>query len=157
MIRSLPVVLLVLAVSPALACETVELDSVEITRAWSRASIGTERPGVLYLTIHNRGSSDETLTAIATPVAEQPMLHETVVQDGVASMPHTTEIAVPAGATVVLEPGGYHGMLMGLTQPLEAGETFPVTLTFGDAGEVTVPVAIRSIGATGSGCASEDG
>jgi hypothetical protein len=55
-------------------------------------------------------------------------------------------LAVPAGKTTELKPGGYHVMLMELKQPLKEGETVPVTLTFEDksgkrqAVEVKAPV-----------------
>mgnify|MGYP002735320739 FL=1 len=75
--------------------------------------------------------------------------------DGVASMPHTMSIPVPAGATIELAPGGFHGMLMGLTTALKEGDSFPVTLTFERAGEVTVDVEVVSMRAEGPSC--EDG
>ena len=137
---------------PALACETFTIGNLMIEHAWSRATIGADRPGVLYVEITNTGSVDDALVGIATPVAGMPMLHETVVTDGVASMPHAMSVPVPAGQTVALAPGGYHGMLMGLTTTLEEGEGFPVTLTFRDAGEVTVPVEVLSIRAEGPDC-----
>jgi copper(I)-binding protein len=137
---------------PALACETFTIGNLMIEHAWSRATIGADRPGVLYVEITNTGSVDDALVGIATPVAGMPMLHETVVTDGVASMPHARSVPVPAGQTVALAPGGYHGMLMGLTTTLEEGEGFPVTLTFRDAGEVTVPVEVLSMRAEGPDC-----
>lgn len=82
---------------PALACETFTIGNLMIEHAWSRATIGAERPGVLYVEITNTGSADDALVGIATPVAEMPMLHETVVTDGVASMPHAMSVPVPAG------------------------------------------------------------
>ena len=42
------------------------------------------------------------------------------------------------------EPGGNHVMLFGLTQPLVAGERFPLTLQFEKAGKVVVEVAIEA-------------
>jgi periplasmic copper chaperone A len=45
-------------------------------------------------------------------------------------------------------PGGYHIMLMGLKQALVAGTTFPVTLTFAKAGEVTATVSVQKVTAT---------
>lgn len=141
---------------PALACETVTTGSLEVSQAWSRASIGTARPGVVYLTIRNSGTADDALMSITTPAAGMPMLHQTVMTDGVASMPHAMEVPVPAGGQVALEPGGYHAMLMDLTQVLEEGETFPVTLTFRDAGEVTISVTVQNIGASEPTCPSPD-
>jgi copper(I)-binding protein len=43
-----------------------------------------------------------------------------------------------------------------LTQVLKEGETFPVTLTFRDAGEVTIPVTVQNIGASAPTCTSPD-
>ena len=43
-------------------------------------------------------------------------------------------------STVTLAPQGTHVMLMGLDEPLVAGERFPLTLQFATAGTVTVTV-----------------
>jgi copper(I)-binding protein len=82
-----------------------------------------------------------------------PMLHETVVKDGIASMPHAMSIPVPAGQSVQLAPGGFHGMLMGLTAALKEGDSFPVTLSFERAGAVTVNVEVLSLRSEGPDCA----
>ena len=101
----------------------------------------------MHLSIRNTGSTDDALIGVATPIAGMPMLHETVVTDGIASMPHAMSVPVPAGQTVALAPGGFHGMLMGLTQALEKGDTFPLTLSFETAGDVTVIVDVLGMGA----------
>lgn len=143
---------LVLAAQAALACETVTVGELSVDHAWSKVTIGADRPGVLYLEITNNGGADDALIGVSTPVAGMPMLHETVVKDGVASMPHAMSIPVPAGKTVELAPGGYHGMLMGLTAALKEGDRFPVTLTFEKAGDVTVNVDVLSLRAEGPDC-----
>jgi copper(I)-binding protein len=48
---------------------------------------------------------------------------------------------------VVLAPGGYHIMLMGLKQPLKQGDAFPITLNFANAGPVTAQVTVEPPGA----------
>jgi len=143
---------LALSASPALACETFTVGDLTVEHAWSRPTIGANRPGVFYVEITNAGATDDALIGIATPAAGMPMLHESVVTDGVASMPHAMSIPVPAGQTVDLSPGGYHGMLMGLTAALKEGDSFPVTLTFETAGEVTVDVDVLSMRAEGPDC-----
>ena len=48
-------------------------------------------------------------------------------------------ITVPAGETVALEPGGFHVMFMGLRgDPFEVGEEIPATLTFENAGDLSI-------------------
>ena len=49
---------------------------------------------------------------------------------------------LPAGTAVVLEPGGYHVMLLDLVAPLELGTEISLTLTFEQAGEQTVSVPV---------------
>ena len=51
-------------------------------------------------------------------------------------------IAVPAGETHALKRGGDHVMFMGLNQPFVDGETITVTLTFEQAGDMTVEIPI---------------
>lgn len=143
---------LVLSATAGLACESVAAGDLTIDHAWSRATIGAGRPGVFYVEITNAGSADDALTGIATPAAAMPMLHETVVTDGIASMPHAMSVPVPAGQTVKLAPGGYHGMLMELAAALKEGDSFPMTLTFEKAGEVTVNVDVLALTAEKPEC-----
>ena len=142
-----------LTASAAFACETVTVGDLSVEHGWSKVTIGAGRPGVFYVSISNAGGADDALVGISTPAAGMPMLHETVVTDGVASMPHAMSVSVPAGQTVELAPGGYHGMLMGLTTALQEGDSFPLTLTFQNAGEITVPVEVLSMRAEGPDCA----
>ncbi len=48
------------------------------------------------------------------------------------------------GDTVVLEPGSYHLMLMGVTRSLTEGETVSLVLEFETAGPVAVQAEVRS-------------
>lgn len=152
-----PSLALALALAAALpgaaqACGAATAGGLTVRDAWSRAVPLAGRPGALYLQIENAGPEDDALVGLATPVSEMPMLHESVTKDGVTSMPHVAAVPVPAGATVQLAPGGYHGMLMGLAAPLKEGETFPVTLTFQKAGAVEVTVTVQSLRSQAAEC-----
>jgi hypothetical protein len=57
-------------------------------------------------------------------------------------MAHVEGIDIPANDTVVLESGGYHIMLMGLTQELIEGQMVPGVLIFEKAGRVEMEFAI---------------
>lgn len=134
MIRFAPFAALLLA-----ACAPAAPD-VEVTDAWARATAQGQSAAV-YASIASRGDED-ALTGASTPRAQMAMIHAGETVDGVARMRHATTVAVPAGGTLALAPGGTHVMLTGLKAPLAAGETFPLTLTFAKAGsrEVTVTV-----------------
>ena len=99
--------------------------------------------GAGYLEITNNGDEDDVLISATTDAAEVVEVHEVVMEDSVMQMsPLHDGLPIPAGETVVLEPGGYHIMLIGLTESLIAGEDYEITLTFENAGDVTVTVPI---------------
>lgn len=114
-----------------------------ISGAWSRALPPTVKTGVVYLDVRNDGDSPDALTGMETPIAGNVMIHETKAIDGVMKMAHVMRLEIPAGATISLAPGGYHGMLMDLKAVPRAGESFDVVLHFEKAGDVRVPVAVR--------------
>jgi periplasmic copper chaperone A len=53
-----------------------------------------------------------------------------------------------ASGSVVLKPGSYHVMMIGLKKPLTVGEKIPLTLTFEKAGNISVTVPVQAMGAT---------
>ncbi|MFP4312527.1 MAG: copper chaperone PCu(A)C [Nitriliruptoraceae bacterium] len=66
-------------------------------------------------------------------------------EDGFAmmGMREIEQLPVPAGSTAVLVPGGNHLMLIDLADDLVPGDEFDLTLSFAEAGEVTVTVEVR--------------
>ncbi len=140
--RLLPFVLLAVP-SIALAQST----PIQVTDAWSRAA-AQGRVGVLYLTVTDAGQPDR-LVGADTPVAEKAELHESLSDNGVMKMRSVDAVPVAAGQKLVLKPGGYHFMLIGLRKTLSAGDTFPVTLRFSGAGAVTATAQVAAAGAVG--------
>ncbi|WP_108862366.1 copper chaperone PCu(A)C [Ruegeria sp. Alg231-54] len=125
-------------------------DEIVVEDAWSRASIGTNRPGAAYMTIRNTGNEAVTVTGIRTDLAEMPEIHQTSTNEqGVSSMGPAGNIEIAPGASVALEPGGLHAMLMRLQRPMTKGESFALTLIFADGEEMSVEVPIYGIAARG--------
>jgi copper(I)-binding protein len=79
------------------------------------------------------------------------------MEGGMMKMSAIDKLPLPAGKAVDLKPGGYHVMLFDLKQPLKAGDTVPLTLTFEDkAGRkasVEVRAPVRALGAADTGTA----
>jgi copper(I)-binding protein len=80
------------------------------------------------------GNVDAVLVAVDSPLAAKVQLHSMNMDGGVMRMRALEKIELPAGKTVKLAPGGLHVMLYDIKQPLEAGGTVPLTLTFMGAG-----------------------
>jgi copper(I)-binding protein len=122
-----------------------QTNGITIENAWSRPA-AAGRVGVVYLTVKDSGSAD-TLTGASSPVAARAELHESFTENGVSRMRPVGPLQIEPGKPLTLAPGGLHIMLMGLKQPLKTGETFPVTLTFASAGEVTANAKVEKPGA----------
>lgn len=121
-------------------------DSLEISGAFSRASPKMATVGAGFMTIRSKGDADR-LIAFTSPSCERPELHTHVHDNGMMKMRQVEAIEVPAGGEVVLKPGSYHLMCIGLTAPLEKGTSLEATLTFEKAGEVKVSLPVKGPGA----------
>ncbi len=125
----------------------VKHGSITLDHIWARATVGTVRPGIVYMTIINTGKTYDALIGVKTARARQVHIHRTVREGGVMRMVPVERLPVPAGGRAVLQPGGTHLMLMGMKAPLELGDTFDVTLIFEKAGRVVSDVYIEAMGA----------
>ena len=130
-------------------CE-VKLGDLAISGAFSRATLPNAPVGGGFLTIVNNGATDDRLISASADVGRETQIHEMAVVNDVMRMRQIEGgIPLPAGASVTLEPGGLHLMFMGLNGPLVEGQSFPVTLTFEKAGQVTIDMPIAASAARG--------
>jgi len=121
--------------------------SIEIKEAWARATPGGAQNGAAYVTLVS--PTGDRLTGVSSPVAEKAELHQMTNDGGIMKMREVTAIELPPGTPVSLKPGGLHVMLMGLTHPLQPGQSVPMTLQFEKSGTREVDVAVGKVGATG--------
>ncbi len=115
-------------------------------RAYARATAPAQPAGGGFLTLHNGGAADRLVSAQA-PVSSTVELHTMRMDGDVMRMRQVEAIDLPAGQKVELKPGGLHLMFIGLKAPLKAGDSFPLTLKFEKAGELTVSVRVEAVGA----------
>lgn len=85
-----------------------------------------------YFTLQNTTNETLELVAATSPAFTQIELHQHIEQDGMMRMVEVASVELSAGATVIFQPGGLHLMLFEPLQPLNAGDTLPVTLHFAD-------------------------
>lgn len=128
----------VLLAVPALADGTAKL---HVGEAWARAPVGPARTTAAFFSLTNTGDGDARLVAAETAAAETVELHRTTMADGVMKMRPVEAIAVPAGGTTVLRPGGLHVMLIGAAG-LAPGDTLALTLRFERAPAISLDVPV---------------
>jgi copper(I)-binding protein len=146
MMRTLLAVAMIAMPLATLAQQSVAQQStIQLDHVWSRAALAGHE-GAVYLTITDNGPPD-TLTLATTPVAAMARLHETRNDNGVMKMRPVAALPIEPGKPVTLRPGSYHIMLTDLKQALTEGESFPITLTFAKAGQVTAIATVAKAGA----------
>lgn len=148
MIRTLVAALALAALALPAAAHDITFGPLQLNGPFTRATLPNAPVGGGFLTIVNTGAEDDRLVSATSDIARDTQIHEMAMEGDVMKMRQLTDgLAIPAGETVVLEPGGYHIMFMGLNQAFVEGETVPVTLVFEKAGSVTVDLHIEATAA----------
>ncbi len=121
---------------------TLATAQIAVRDPWAPAAqpIALQQPGAAYVTVENHGHSADRLIGASSTVAGRVELRGAASADNAEGL---GSLAIPPGATVSLQPGGPHLMLMELTQPLEGGSRFPLRLSFARAGDILVTVHVR--------------
>lgn len=97
-----------------------------------------------FMTITNAGETDDRLVAVEADFPRVE-IHTSEMDGDVARMMQLEDgVVIPAGHSIMLEPGGMHVMFMGLGgDPFEVGETVPATLIFEVAGRLDVTFSVE--------------
>jgi len=132
-----------LAAALLLAASAAQAEIV-VSDAYARAASPLAKSGAAFMAITNTGAAPDRLIGVSSDIAARVELH-THVEDagGVMRMVEVEDgFEIAPGQTVMLERGGGHVMFMGLTRPMVQGDTVAVTLTFAQAGAVTLEVPV---------------
>ena len=134
--------------------EEYRLGDLKVVDPWARELPPVAETGAAYFRVENRGEADR-IVSIASSVAERAELHAHEMEEDVMKMRRLPSVEVPAGGGLAFEPGGLHVMLIGLEEPLAAGESFAMTIHFESAGALEARVHVRSFDESGHGSDSE--
>ncbi|WP_174873485.1 copper chaperone PCu(A)C [Vogesella oryzae] len=146
--RSLLAIAVAALIALPAAAHEYTLGALKIAHPYSRAMPPMAPTTGAFFAISNNGKTADKLLGASSPLAASVELHSHQNDNGVMRMRQIEGgIAVPAGATVTLAPGGLHVMLLGVKQQPHAGDKFPLTLKFDKAGEINVEVKVEDGGA----------
>jgi copper(I)-binding protein len=135
------ILILVVILSISSACSSTEVLSVE--DGWARPGFQGDNSAI-YLTIRNPKDQADILIEARSEVAKTTEIHLSKMDSaGIMTMEHQDQVPIPATDLVEFSPGGLHVMLVNLVQDLSVGESFPVSLIFQEAGELSVDVEVK--------------
>lgn len=132
----------ILMASIAVAHE-VKTEALRVAHPFATPTPPGAANGAAYVDI-TALSESVTLIGASSPASSNVELHDMRMDGDMMQMRHVDEIRVEAGETYTMRPGGgFHLMLIGLTEPLKEGERFPLTLTFAEQGDVDIEIWIQ--------------
>lgn len=118
-------------------------EDISITDAW----INEAPPGVsilaAYATINNLSDIDINLIEVHAESFEFVELHESMMEDGMASMKQHKTITIASKSTLSLKPGGFHLMLFNPKQRISAGDQIRLIFRFADQEIITINANVK--------------
>ena len=130
-------VLLAMMVMSGMNAIAAASDIFSFSQMQLRATVAGMQSSAAYLRITNNGVSDDRLVAAKATIAQRVEIHSMKMDHGVMRMRAVDGgLAIAAGDSVTLAPGGLHIMLMGLTADLAPDTQHEIILVFEKAGEI---------------------
>jgi len=96
-----------------------------------------------YFDIQNNSDKAIKIIDSSSPAFDLTMIHNTVIEDGIAKMVHLDGLTIPANSKVSLAPSGKHVMLMRPESPLKQGDSITLTLIDEDDKEYQYEIFVR--------------
>jgi copper(I)-binding protein len=150
--RSLIGSVAMLVLSATSQAQDYRVGEMRIDHPYARATMPGQTSGAAYLTLENKGKNSDKLVSITSPAAKSVEIHTMSMEGNVMKMREVSHIEIKPGAKVTMKPGdGYHIMLVGIQQPLKAGDQVPLTLNFEKSGKVEVSAQVADKGAKAAG------
>jgi len=116
---------------------------VTIKDPWVRGTVAQQSATGLFVQITS--AQGGRLVAGSSPVAGVVEIHEMKMEGTTMRMRAIAGLDLPPGQAVELKPGGHHVMLMDLKQPLQNGQTVPVSLVIERAGGARETVQVQAV------------
>jgi copper(I)-binding protein len=98
-----------------------------------------------FMKISNLSNKDIKLMNATSDASQITELHNHLNVDGIMKMRKVPFITVPAKGSVMLKPGSFHVMLIGLKKPLALGQKIPLKLKFDNQEEISINPEVKKI------------
>jgi copper(I)-binding protein len=131
------------AISTALAAGVS--DNIEISGGYVRAVPESQPISAAFMQIDNQDFALHAVVSASSSFAKTVELHTHTQEDGMMKMRQIPKIDLPAGGSALLQPGGLHIMLIGLTKPLSAEAQVDLKLSFEDGSEKEMSLPVKSM------------
>ena len=137
-LKAAAVLAAIFATNLALAHE-FKIKDFEFIHPWTREPARGVKDAPVYMILRNTASTPDRIVAVSSPFATKGELRAGKSE----GERRVSAIPVPADAAVELNADRPHILLLGLTEPLDGYQYFPLILTFERAGQMEIEVYVE--------------
>lgn len=149
--RSLISIVATLAFTGLAHAHAYNVGDLHIGHPYARATAPGQPAAGAYISVTNKGKTADKLVSASSPAAKTVEIHTMTMEGNVMRMRALESFDIQPDQTIKMQPGhGEHIMLIGLTQALKAGDSFPMTLVFEKAGKIDVSVKVEALKSGGN-------
>ena len=132
-------------IHPSDQAEVFELGPIRIIDPLLKSEVGGSHSAKLFFEYRSEAQLSEQLVSVSSPIAQGETNFIVVeIADQKRSLREVESIIFPGGSsTYELSEIGYYVELSELQTPVVMGKRIPVTLTFKNAGAITIDIAAR--------------
>lgn len=123
--------------------EPTDRATLTLQKAWIRPAPPNAPSMAAYFDFVNNSARDITIVDSSSTYFAHTMLHDTVFNNGIASMEHLDRVTIPAGAKVTLAPAAKHMMLMGANADLTEGDIVDLTFISEDGSQYPFNITVQ--------------
>jgi periplasmic copper chaperone A len=124
-----------------LTANYVRASEIFVTYPWIREAPAVAEVLAAFMTITNKSIHAVQLNSVSSDDFARIEIHRTEMHEGMAHMVMQSNLQIDGGANVVLQPGGYHLMLIKPKRSLQVSDQVKLQLHF-DGGESIDVVAV---------------
>jgi copper(I)-binding protein len=127
----------------AIVSASLRAGGISVTGAWIREAPPHAAALAGYLSISNASGSAVMLDSVSSADFGAIEIHRSEMHEGMMHMHKETDIRIDAGASLVLEPGAAHLMLLDGKRALKVGDVVTLRLHFSDGEDIEVDAPVR--------------
>ena len=117
--------------------------SIDIEDAWIRAMPSKAMATAAFMKITNTFPNEVKLISVDIDGVQSVELHKTMSDGKVMRMVKQSHIPLPANSSLVLKPGSWHIMMIGLEKQFPEGSVHQVQLNFDNGFKQNIKIKVK--------------
>ena len=117
--------------------------SIDIEDAWIRAMPSKAMATAAFMKITNKFPNEVKLISVDIDGVQSVELHKTMSDGKVMRMVKQSHIPLPANSSLVLKPGSWHIMMIGLEKQFPEGSVHQVQLNFDNGFKQNIKIKVK--------------